>query len=118
MMTADGTMFMSHTKPLVTRAADGTFALTLLVFDKIDPRHHQVEAWHITYSGPDAEAFWQDNASQLVAGQPIHVNANKLRIMTAATRNGGPEVVANVVLMYLAPTAQQAQQACDAAVIY
>jgi hypothetical protein len=116
MMTAAGTLFMSHTKPLATRALDGTFALTLLAFDKIGP--HQVEPWRITWSGPDAEAFWQDNAGQLVAGQPIHVSTNRLRTFTVAARNCGPEFVASAVKLHLAPTAQQAKQACGDAVIY
>ena len=102
MMQASGILFLSQTKPLVTTALDGTFALTLLAYDRMDA--HQVEPWRITWSGADAQTWWQANAQQLKAGQPIYASLKRLRTFSTAGR--ACEVVASVVLMYLAPVAQ------------
>ena len=101
MMTAAGMLFMSHTRPLVTKASDGTFALTLLAFDRIGT--HQVEPWRITWSGGKAEGFWASSKDQLKAGQPINVRVEKLRNFTNGARSGGPEFVVQASSIELAP---------------
>lgn len=100
-MTAQGMLFLSHTRPLATRATDGTFALTLLAFDRIGP--HQVEPWRITWSGPRAEAFYNQHSDQLKAGQPIEVRVNKLRNFTNGARSGGPEFVVQATSIEISP---------------
>jgi hypothetical protein len=103
MITATGTLFLGKTAPLATTAADGTFALTLLAFDRIGP--HQIEPWRVTWCGDDAAEFWHAHQNNLTAGQPLHACLNRIRTFS---RSGlGPEFVANVVLMYLAPLAHQ-----------
>jgi hypothetical protein len=104
-MNASGTLFMSQTRPLAHTAADGTFGLTLLAFDRIGV--HQVEPWRITWSGPDALDFWQHSGERLKAGQPLHVDLKRIRCFRSAA--SGPEFLASVILMYLAPTAQSAR---------
>ena len=101
MMTASGMLFLSHTAPLATRAADGTFALMLLAFDRMGP--HQVEPWRITYSGARAEQFWLRFKDQLKPGQPLTVRCEKLRNFTNGQRSGGPEFVVQATSIELAP---------------
>ena len=100
-MTAQGMLFLSHTKPLATRASDGTFALTLLAFDRIGP--HQVEPWRMTWSGPRAEHFYAMAKDQLKAGQPLNVRVDKLRNFTNGARSGGPEFVVQAASIELVP---------------
>lgn len=107
-MRAAGLLFMSNTKPLATTALDGTFALTLLAFDRIGP--HRVEPWRITYTGPRAREWAASHSSALVAGQPIRVELDHLRNFTNGSRSGGPEFVCNVISIELAPTAHKKQE--------
>lgn len=101
-MTAQGMLFMSHTKPLACRALDNTFTLQLLAFDRMGP--HQVEPWRITWSGAKAEQFWLRFKDQLSkAGQPINVRCEKLRNFTNGDRRGGgPEFVVQATSIELA----------------
>ena len=105
MMTAQGLVYLSNTKPLATKAADGTFALTLLAFDRMGP--HQVEPWRITWFGAKAEAFWGQHAGQLKPGQPLHLRAEKLRNFSASGRGMSPEFVVTATSLELAPTAHK-----------
>lgn len=103
MMVAAGLLFMSQTAPLATTAADGTFALTVLAFDRMGA--HQVEPWRITWSGSEAKDFWQQQGPSLKAGQPLQVTLERLRTFTTSHRNGGPEFVARAIDIELAPLA-------------
>lgn len=107
MVTASGTWYMSRTKPLATFAADGTFALTLLVFDRIDS--HIVEPWRITWSGEDALGWWCDNEGELPPGQPIYANLKHIRTFSAVPGRTGSEHLARVILMYLSPVVSRPQ---------
>ena len=102
MMRATGTLFLGNTKPLATMAADGTFALTLLAYDRIAA--HKVEAWRITYSGAPAQEFWATAQAQLTPGQPIEVEACHVRTFLHG-RFSTPEVHSQVARMALAPRA-------------
>lgn len=102
MMTAQGLLFLSHTKPLVTKASDGTFALTLLAFDRLGT--HAVEPWRVTWAGVKAERFWQIFKEQLKPGQPLTVRCERLRNFTNGDRRGGgPEFVVQATSIELAP---------------
>ena len=102
MMTAQGLLFLSHTKPLVTKASDGMFALTLLAFDRLGT--HAVEPWRVTWSGCKAERFWLIFKDQLKPGQPLTVRCEKLRNFTNGDRRGGgPEFVVQATSIELAP---------------
>lgn len=103
MMRASGTLFMGNTPPLASTAADGVFALTLLAFDRIGA--HQIEPWRITWTGQDAQAFWQDHGAALTYDQPLHVNLRRVRIFVNGKRGGGAEFMADVVQAYLPPLA-------------
>lgn len=111
-MRAEGTLFCSKTAPLATAAADGTFALSLLAFDRMGP--HQVEGWRITWFGPAAQAFWHAHGHQLRAGQPITVRAKHIRTLseTRTTRAAfaTPEIHAHIDSLALAPWAHINQQ--------
>lgn len=92
MMRAHGTLYLSKTAPLATVAADGTFALTLLAFDRLGS--HQVEPWRITHSGLGARLWWQCYQDEIQPGTPLHVALERIR--TFATPRG-PEFHASVV---------------------
>ena len=115
MMTAQGLVYLSQTKPLATKSTDGLFALTLLAFDRIGV--HQVEPWRITWFGPKAEAFWSQNANQLKPGQPLHIRVEKLRNFTNGTRMGGPEFVVSATSIDIAPTSHKRGQPVPSACI-
>lgn len=104
MMTAQGIVFLSSkTKPLCTTALDGTFALTLLAFDRHD--NNLVEPWRITWSGPEAKTFAHQNLSLLTPGQPLQVTARRLRAQSAGGRSMGPEIMVSATRIDLAPRA-------------
>jgi hypothetical protein len=105
MMQSTGILFTGKTKPLATTALDGTFALTLLAFDRIGA--HQVEPWRLTFYGPEARAFW-DTAQPALAtpGQPLLVEAQRLRTFGGG-RFGAPEVQATATRIALAPKAHE-----------
>lgn len=115
-MRAEGILFTGKTKPQATTARDGTFALTLLAFDRIGP--HQVEPWRISYYGPDAQAFWKaESAALSTPGLPLQVCADRMRTFGGG-RYGASEVTATVRSISLAPpahknTAQAAQNVCE-----
>lgn len=98
-MMAQGTLYLSHTKPLATTAKDGTYQLTLLAFNRIGP--HRIELWHITYSGPAALAWFTDYGTGLCAGQAIRVELKNLRKYTIGSRSGWPEFVCDVISVEL-----------------
>jgi len=76
-MHAQGTLYLSRTRPSVQTAADGTFALILHALDRIAP--HQVEPWVVLWCGPDARAWWQQHSAQLVPGAAIGVQVQRMR---------------------------------------
>lgn len=102
MIAASGTLFLSKTRPLATTAADGTFALTLLAFDRVWA--HQVEPWRITYSGLDARRFWSAHEHDLLPGQPLSVELERVRVFATPR---APELQAQVHSIALAPLAHQ-----------
>lgn len=104
MMNAHGTLFLGKTAPLATRAADGAYALTLLAFDRIGP--HRVEPWRITWTGPDAEAFYTAQGSLLKAGQPVVARLERMRTFTNG-KFGASEIHAVVLDLELAPHSHQ-----------
>ena len=103
-MISSGTLFLSKTAPLCTRAADGTFALTLLAFDRIGV--HQVEPYRITWSGPQAQAFYTDHSRSLKPGQPLTVALHSMRTFSNG-RHGTTEIACSANSIQLAPFAHQ-----------
>jgi hypothetical protein len=105
MMQSTGILFTGKTKPLATTALDGTFALTLLAFDRIGT--HQVEPWRITFFGQEAKAFWEAAQPALATpGQPLLVEANRMRTFGGG-RYGTAEVQATATRIALAPKASE-----------
>lgn len=97
-MIARGRLFLSKTAPLATVAADGTFVLTMLAFDRIGA--HQVEPWRITYSGLDAQHWWKCHQADLIAGTPLYVELDRIRTFSTPR---GPEFQSSVVLILHEP---------------
>lgn len=77
-MDAQGLVFLGKARPLATRSTSGEFQLTLLAMDRIGPGN--VEPWRITWTGPEAEQFWDEHQQHLTAGTPLRVEADRLRI--------------------------------------
>jgi hypothetical protein len=103
-MEHNGILFLSKTRPQVSKAADGTFQLTLHALDRLNP--HQVEAWTLLVSGQMAAEFWAAHQHQLTAGQPIRIWSEHVRAMA----NPLPYIYAKCSSIWLAPRAQQAAQ--------
>ena len=79
-VTHTGIWHLSKTRPHAQRAADGTFAVVLLVMDRQGP--HQVEPWRVTYSGEAAHAWWQAEGSSLQPGDTLRLALTHMRIHT------------------------------------
>lgn len=104
-MQATGTVYLAKARPVVTTAADGTFVLTLLAYDRL--AHYCTTPWRISYSGPQAQAFWAATKDQLQPGQPLRVTAQRIQAH-ALGRNIAPEVMAVATHIDLAPRASGA----------
>lgn len=105
MMQSTGILFTGKTKPHATTALDGTFALTLLAFDRIGT--HRVEPWRITFYGQEAKAFYEATLPALATpGQPLLVEARALRTFGGG-RFGAPEVQATATRIALAPKSNE-----------
>lgn len=96
-MEASGLLFLSRTRPVATTAADGTFCLQLLAYDRIAT--HQTEGWRITWSGQEASDFWSAHRNSLIPGTAIQVQTHKPR--AHAARGCTPEIHATVTAMSL-----------------
>lgn len=89
-------------RPRAGTTAAGQFQLTLPLRDR--QAHLQVEPWLAVWTGPEAQAFWQRHADQLVPGTPLAVTLTHLRPHGAAGRFGqAPEIHAQVQACALAP---------------
>lgn len=98
MMISHGRLFLAKSAPLATVAADGTFVLTLLAFDRIGA--HQVEPWRITHSGLGAQLWWKCYQGELTAGVPLYVELDRIRTFSTPR---GPEFQAVVRHISLTP---------------
>ena len=84
-VTHSGIWHMSKTRPQAQRSADGTFGVVLLVMDRQGP--HQVEPWRVTYSGPQAQAWWDAEGNTLQPGDTLRLTLTHMRIHTVADRH-------------------------------
>lgn len=109
-----GTLFLSRTKPQATQAKDGSMALTLLALDRIGPL--QVEPYLITWTGPQAQAFWELHHAELVPGVPLQVELEALRMHTETGRHTVGKLVAAVKSLQVLPKGHNSQtgNACAA----
>jgi hypothetical protein len=67
------TMFVGKQRPLCTKAADGTFQVTLRLLDRVGPESRSVESWLVRWAGSEAADWWLRNEHQVVPGQPLNV---------------------------------------------
>lgn len=105
MMQATGIVFTAKTKPLAGTTANGTFAITMLVYDRL--AQHTTTPWYITYSGPQAKAFWDHAKDKLqTAGQPLIVHVERIQAHSPG-RFVAPEVHAIATHIALAPRAHE-----------
>lgn len=98
-MIATGTLYLSKQTPVGAVASDGKFVLSLLAYDRHG--HKQVEPWRLLWLGTAAQTFFDANRQHLQPGTPIEVAATRLRLLSSAGRNAGPEIQAQVTSLYL-----------------
>ena len=103
-MRAAGMLFLSRTRPSLSKDAKGEPTLTMLCVDRI--ANHQTEPWKLVWKGTSAVAFWRAHAAQLLPGTPLCVVCENMR-----THHMGhlTEITARVLLCSLvqAPTPKQ-----------
>lgn len=104
MMRATGILFMSKTPPTAMKAADGVFSLTLLAYDRLAPQ--KVEPWRLIYSGDQAQEFWDFCEHEIKPGQPLHIEAERIRIVTLPAPKV-PEFQGHATRIQLAPMAHE-----------
>ena len=77
-----GTLFMSKTRPIVARDADGSFRLELALVDNMGrnpiTKRDEKEAYRVRWSGPEAKAFWEAHQGDLTPGTPLHAELARL----------------------------------------
>lgn len=96
--TINTTMFKGRERAQAVQAADGAFALTMRVMDDVDSRSR--ESWLLTWAGEEARTWWATHGATLEAGQPLQVQATRIR---AFAHPRGAEIHAQVLSLALAP---------------
>lgn len=99
-MRASGLLFLSRTRPQANTSNSGEFVLQLHAYDRI--AQHQVESWVVLWSGPQAQAFWEQHRHHLIPGSAVEVTADRLR--SHVVRGCAPEIHARATGMQLAAT--------------
>ena len=107
-MQHTGTLFMSKTRPIVAKGADGSFRLELALVDNMGRNPHngrdEKEAYRVRWIGPEAQAFWDAHKADLPAGTPLHAELERLRVHPGPqTFPPLPELRGYVVRLQLAP---------------
>lgn len=80
-MRATGTLYLSKLRPQVSTAADGTFQMQLLTFNREGP--HEVDPWRLVWTGAEAAAFWRNHQAAMTPGAVLNVQAERLRPHTS-----------------------------------
>jgi hypothetical protein len=75
MMTATGMLELTDHTPVGMAASDGTFVLTM---QARDVRAGGGALWGLTWSGPQAQIFWQAHHQALQTGTRLHVACNRV----------------------------------------
>jgi len=113
MFKHSGPLYLSRKqKPVATRAADGTFALTLLAFDRYGPL--QVESYQITWSGPKALAFWGLHGTELTPGAVLQVELVRLRLHITTGRYTVAQILADVKSLQVTSKASNTNEKASA----
>lgn len=99
---AEGIFYMSRHRPATSMAGDGTFAVTLHVYDRTDPRH--VTPWRVVYSGEAARAWFAQHSDAAVPGAALYIEAQD--IQAHVTRGLAPEVIAHAATVQIVPRRQ------------
>lgn len=97
--TVHTTMFKARERAQAGNAANGNFQVTLRVMDDVGNGHR--ESWLLTWAGDEARAWWAAHGASLEAGQPLQVQATRIRAFTHP--RGGAEIHAQVQSLALAP---------------
>lgn len=111
MLQHSGTCHMAKARPVVATAADGTWNVSMRVFDRQGT--HQVEPWLITYSGPDALEWWEREGRTLEPGDTVRVDLQRARVhVVSRDRHGATsELQAQVVRLEIVARARKQEAA-------
>lgn len=114
-MQHTGTLFMSKTRPIVARDADGSFRLELALVDNMGRNpatgRDEKEAYRVHWSGPEAKAFWEAHQGDLTPGAPLHAELARLRAHPGPQAYPPmPELRGRVVRLQLLPRRTPAPQ--------
>lgn len=92
-----GTCHLAKARPLVATATDGTWSVSLRVLDRWGT--HQTEGWLITYTGAQAQAWWDREGHTLEPGDTLRVVLHRARVHSVGRDRGGAlaELQAQVV---------------------
>ena len=98
-----GTLYLAKRKPETGRAEDGSFTLTLSLIDNLgDGRKEQ---YRTRWSGPAAQAFWDDHQNDLQPGAILRAELSHVCVHLGSGYGVPPELRARVVtLAYLPKT--------------
>lgn len=107
-----GMMFLSRTKPEAGTAANGSFQLQLLLFDRLGPG--VVEPWRVAWSGPAADDFWRQHQADLQPGAVLQVTLERARIHLMFSNPPRCEIHARVATAELVPARLADRQAAHA----
>lgn len=101
-MHATGTLYLGKARPVADTAPDGEFRLTLLLIDNLGG--NEKESYRVRWSGPQAQAFWQERSAELVPGAIVHAELERIRAYPgAAIFPPMPELRARVVRLEIVP---------------
>jgi hypothetical protein len=104
--TTTGIFFLAKNQATRAESVDGVFRLVLRVFDRQGPL--KVEAYEVSWPGPAAAAWWQENGG-IQPGQPLALELVNPRAMPGP--RGAPETHATVARCARAPTSWEASAA-------
>lgn len=111
MLQHTGICHLSKGRPLITTAADGTWSVSLRVFDRQGPM--RVEPWLITFTGAEAHAWWDREGHTLEPGDTVRVELQRARVHSVSLDRHGiaSELHAQVVRLDIVARARKQETA-------
>jgi len=103
-VTASGIFFAARSKPTLTRSRSGQPQLSIRVVDRSG---NLAEGWFLVWTGPQAQAFWDQHGPTWKPGQPLDATVHQIR-PHATSPALAPEIHAQVLSLSLAPWRSEA----------
>lgn len=103
-VTASGIFFATRSKPTLTRTHSGLTQLSIRVKDSSGKSDQD---WLFVWTGPQAQAFWDQHGPNWKPGQPLDATVHQIR-PHATSPALAPEIHAQVLSLSLAPWRSEA----------